>query len=349
MEIKHKTGIVFDNCFLDHNALFEHPERAARLEAIKGVLDTTNVYEKLIKIPSRMADLEEISLTHSPDYVKKIEALLSTGKSGFLDMGDTFYSSGTKEASFKACAGSIDIALACLSDDIKGGIVIPRPPGHHAEYDVAMGFCIFNNIAVAAKALLETGVKRIAIVDFDVHHGNGTQHLFEDDPRVLYCSIHQSPLFPGTGAVTETGTGKGKGYTINIPVTHMGSDADWHYGLNELIIPAIKEYNPDIILLSAGYDGHMNDDISSQTLTDDGYISMSSILVKTADEVCDGKILVYLEGGYELRSLATGVYNMIKVMALREYKIQNFGEPSESVVKTVEKSKSLLKPIWKSL
>jgi acetoin utilization deacetylase AcuC-like enzyme len=350
MENNKSCAIIFDKIFQNHMAPEYHPERSERLEAIGNILQENGMFEKLVNIPVRRATKQELELVHDSSYVEDTGVILGKGISGYLDMGDTYYSPGTDAAAFNAVGSGIDLALGVFNGKYSGGISLVRPPGHHAEKKVAMGFCVFNNIAVAAAALLENGAKRVAIMDFDVHHGNGTQHLFENDPRVLYSSIHQSPLFPGTGNYDEVGKGEGFGYTINAPLAPYCEDSDWFYAMNNLIIPSIREFEPDIILVSAGFDAHTSDEISNHLVTSGGFYKIEAALTALADEICHGKIAVFLEGGYNLKANSRGVLNFFEILLSRPggVEIEN-KKCTQSTITTIEKVRNLLSPKWKSL
>ncbi|MBU1533956.1 histone deacetylase [Myxococcota bacterium] len=344
-------ALIYDDLFQEHVAPMPHPERPERLEAIKRALTDAGVVDRAETIPLRDATFQELSLIHGADYLGQVERILSRGISGYLDMGDTFYSGGTREAAQKAAGGAIDVALAVYRGDVPGGMVVVRPPGHHAERDMAMGFCIYNNVALAAAALLREGAKKVAIVDFDVHHGNGTQHSFEVDPRVMYCSIHQSPLFPGTGDVEEIGRGDGLGSTINMPLAPYCQDADWYYALGKVIIPALTLFGPEMLLVSAGFDASSLDSISAQEVSDSGFAMMEALLTTFADEHCGGKIAVYLEGGYHLGAVATGMLSFARILENRPRAVVDADSliVHKTTEQTAEFSLKLLSRAWPSL
>ena len=306
-----KVGYVYDPIYLTHDTGY-HVENARRLEAILAHLKETGLTTKLSLIPPRAATTEEIALMHHEHHIAYIQAVAKQG-GGWLDM-DTVMSSESYQAALYAAGGLIRATEVVLSD---GGhtFALVRPPGHHATATYAMGFCLFNNIAVAAQyARLKFKLKRIAIVDFDVHHGNGTQGSFYDDPGVLYVSTHESPLYPGTGGITETGTGEGAGTTINIPLPMGCGDDEYLTVFEQLIVPAVRRYRPQLILVSAGYDGHWSDELAFMQLSTSGFARMVEIIKGMAEELCQGKLVLTLEGGYDLTALAASVKATFEVL-----------------------------------
>lgn len=307
------VGVVWDSVFLNHNAGDGHPERTERLIAIREVLQEKGLFTRMKALPVREATREELERNHSPSHVSSV--LESSEKEHTIFDGDTIASPWTARAASKAAGGSIELAKAVLSREVDTGISLCRPPGHHAEYHTPMGFCYFNNIAIVARALLEEeGLSRILIVDWDVHHGNGTQHSFEDDPRVLFFSIHQSPFYPGTGRINEIGSGKGEGYTVNVPVPGMLGDNEFLFAFQRILRPIAEQFQPDMILLSAGYDAHRQDLLGSMRVTTPGYASLTQELLQLAEDLCGGRLAAFLEGGYDLDGLSTSVAATITAM-----------------------------------
>ncbi|MBN2724348.1 MAG: histone deacetylase [Deltaproteobacteria bacterium] len=344
-----KTACVFSEAFFDHVAPIDHPECPGRLRAVVKTLKESGLWKGFDFIKPRRVDHEELTLIHQPHYLTAVEQKLMRGVSGYLDLGDTYYSPGTYQAAYEAAGGGIDMVRAIMNGSVENGIALVRPPGHHAETDLAMGFCLFNNIAAAAASIVKDDpTKKVAIVDFDVHHGNGTQNIFYSNPSVLYASIHQSPLFPGTGDIDETGSDKAPGTTINVPMPPLGDDVDWVYALTNLIFPVIRKFNPDIILVSAGYDAHKLDHISSQTLTDRGFSIIHSMLFSLATEICNGKLGVFMEGGYHFDALATGISSFSKILLTGNLNddIQFENSPAHSTVTTVNKVLTSINSIW---
>ncbi len=344
----HSTGLVFDTSFLHHVAPISHPERPDRLSACIQHLQNSGILERLRTVECRPATPAELDRAHEPAYVRRIIERLELKRSGYLDLGDTFYSPGTLDATLKASGGGVDLSLAVMEGKLDGGMALVRPPGHHADRDTAMGFCIFNHVAVAARALLAKGARKVAILDFDVHHGNGTQDIFLEDPRVLYASLHQSPLFPGTGDASEIGVADGLGTTVNLPLAPYCDDVDWLFGLERLILPLIRAFSPDILLVSAGFDAHHSDGISTQQVSDAGYAAIAQRIVQCADTVCGGKIVCFLEGGYHLEGLSQGVASLLRQMESRSTDpvLKPTTEARHTTLASVNRALNLLLPLW---
>jgi len=299
-KIKMKTGIIWDPRYLKHDTGVGHPESPARLLAIEEIIKQDH---SLIRLNPRMATPKEVASVHD---IHLVELVSSISSSGYFDM-DTPYSEGSQEAAFLA-AGSVLTAIdEILSQKIDNAFNFVRPPGHHAEANRAMGFCLFNNIAIGAQYLIDQGHSKIAIVDFDVHHGNGTQHIFYDRKDVFYISTHQFPFYPGTGSASEKGRGDGFGYTLNIPLQAASDDDDFKKNFQEKIIPALLDYSPNFILVSAGYDAHVRDPLGGLNLTAKGFLLISRELCVLAKKICQGRILFVLEGGYDRQGLQEGV------------------------------------------
>ncbi|HBF13877.1 MAG TPA: histone deacetylase [Deltaproteobacteria bacterium] len=297
-----RIGIIWDERYLKHETGESHPESPARLLAIKEILDKDST---LVRLKPRMASVEEIAWVHNPDLIAQVEKTRSMAHA-YFDL-DTPVSSGSADAAFLAAGGVLSAVQSVDKGEVDGAFAFPRPPGHHAEAAHAMGFCLFNNIAIAAEFLLKQSHKtKVAIVDIDVHHGNGTQHAFEERSDVFFTSIHRFPFYPGTGSASERGRGKGVGFTLNVPMPAYSDDADYEREFENKIIPAVLNYKPDFILVSAGFDAHIRDPLGGMKITKTGFFSMARHLVKTAKKVCDGKIVFVLEGGYDKKGLQEG-------------------------------------------
>jgi acetoin utilization deacetylase AcuC-like enzyme len=306
-----KTAYLFDPIFLQHEPGFGHPERPERLMAIHSAVSESDLWNNLLVLKPQKADISIIETNHSKKYIEEVRRTAEHG-GGYLDM-DTGLSAQSYEAALYAVGAGIVACDAIMSGKAKNGFCAVRPPGHHAEYDYASGFCLFNNIAIAARYLLaKHGCARIAIFDWDVHHGNGTQHSFEEDDDVFYLSTHQMPLFPGSGSERETGRGNGKGYTLNVPMDPGTGEAEYLKAFRTKILPAIDGYKPDFMLISAGFDAHKNDPLASLKLESHTYYTLTHELSEIAGTHCGGKMLAFLEGGYNLTALSEGVMNMMK-------------------------------------
>jgi acetoin utilization deacetylase AcuC-like enzyme len=298
--------------FLKHETGSSHPESKERLTSIIQKLERTEYYSKLLKLDPREATKEEISLIHEISYIHSFEKKAKQG-SGYFD-ADTPYSEDSYKAACLAVGAGLELADAIIDKKIKTGMAILRPPGHHAEREHAMGFCMFNNIAITAKYLQSKGLKKILILDWDVHHGNGTENSFYEDDTVFFLSTHQYPFYPGTGSEKDIGAGKGLGYNLNIPMQRDSIDSDYKNIFKENIIPAIDKFMPDIILISAGFDAHKEDPLGGINLTTSGFEMMTEIIKQKAEELCGGKMISFLEGGYNLQALAESVEAHISVL-----------------------------------
>jgi acetoin utilization deacetylase AcuC-like enzyme len=298
-------GYVYDPVYLQHDT-GDHVESAKRLEAIISDLDWKGIRRQLTQIPARPATPQELTAVHQPEYILQVEAYCRNG-GGWWD-SDTLLSEGSYKAALYAAGGAIAAAEAVMTNQVHQAYALVRPPGHHATSNNAMGFCIFNNIAVAAHYALKTfKMERLLIIDFDVHHGNGTQDAFESDPRVLYISMHQYPLFPGTGQVEEIGRGDGLGTSVNVPLPPNCGDNEYRQVFDEIVVPAANRFKPELILVSAGYDGHWADELSHIRLSLDGYYDLTKTIRQLADGLCGGREVFCLEGGYNLKVLSCAV------------------------------------------
>jgi acetoin utilization deacetylase AcuC-like enzyme len=305
IKIVMSAGYVYDPIYLKHDT-GQHVEVAARLEAIISYLEKTRLTSQLTLIEPRPATVDEIALVHTREYIKEIEETALKG-GGWLDP-DTVMSAGSYEAALYAAGGLIRAVEAIMGGEISSAFALVRPPGHHATPRHAKGFCLFNNIAIATRhALAEYKLERILIIDFDVHHGNGTQEAFYDNPRVMYISTHEYPFYPGTGSLEETGGGAAKGTNINIPLPAGCGDAEYLKVFEQIIVPAARRFNPQLILVSAGYDTHWADPLAMMEVSVTGFGQMAGIIKGLADELCGGRLAFTLEGGYNLDALAASV------------------------------------------
>lgn len=299
------TGYLWDERFLLHNMGPWHPERPERLAAIREVLEHRPIGKELIRLEPRAASVEEIALIHDFEYVRKIEK--TAGLEVQLDP-DTSTSPESWDAARLAVGGLLNVVDAVWEKQVDNAFAFVRPPGHHAEKARAMGFCLFNNVAIAAEYLIRSkNCRRVAIMDFDVHHGNGTQWAFYDRSDVFYLSTHRYPFYPGTGSRREEGEGRGKGYTMNL--TFGGGEGDEEYlkCFDQTVVPVLTDYCPDFLLVSAGYDAHRLDPLGGMNVSEDGFGGMSERLRQIAERSCRGRTVFVLEGGYNLEGLATSV------------------------------------------
>lgn len=307
-----KVGFVYDPIYLKHDT-GQHPENANRLLAVMRYLERTGPWQRLIHVKPEAATIEELSLVHEEGYISEVRELAEKG-GGQLD-ADTVMSADSYKAAIYAAGGVIKAADAVMKGDMDSVFALVRPPGHHATASRGMGFCLINNVAVAARnALHNYGLERIAIIDFDVHHGNGTQDAFYSNPRVLYISIHQYPHYPGTGRMDETGEGAARGTTLNIPLPAGCGDKQYKEAFEQVINPAVCRFKPELIMVSAGYDGHWSDGLASMQLSITGYSQMIETIQQIADESCGGRIVLSLEGGYNLTALSASVRATLEVL-----------------------------------
>ncbi len=301
------TGFVYDARYLKHDAGPGHPERPERLTATIAHLKTLSWFSKLVPIEPRVAEIEWMEKIHSREYIRRAEEACRSGER-ILDTPDVGVSKESFDIARLAAGGALELADRVLEGKIQNGFALLRPPGHHAERSLAMGFCLFNNIAILARYLQEKhGLEKILILDWDVHHGNGTQHSFEDDPSVLYVSLHQYPFYPGTGKATETGTGRGRGATLNCPMPAGAGDSDYQKAFVDRILPAIEAFRPEAILISAGFDAHRLDPLAQINLTEETYGWMTERMMEMAAKFSGGKIISLLEGGYHLKALPLSI------------------------------------------
>jgi acetoin utilization deacetylase AcuC-like enzyme len=295
-------AFVIDDVFLGHRAPNSHPERPERLRAVRDALTAAGLYQRAHELPTRLAEDAELGLVHSAGYIDELGRLLPD-RSGWLD-SDTYYSPGTWDAARSAVGAVIDATRTVLSGQHQRALALVRPPGHHALADRAMGFCLFNNIAVAAADARARGATRVAVLDWDVHHGNGTEHIFYSDPSVLYLSCHEFPQYPGTGRPEDLGQGPGLGANVNVALPTHSGDREYEAAFTRVFIPALQRFAPDIILVSAGFDAHVADPLAGMKVTRAGYAAMARAVCDVADRVCEGRLVCALEGGYDLDGLA---------------------------------------------
>jgi acetoin utilization deacetylase AcuC-like enzyme len=311
-----RTGFLYDERYLLHKTGPYHPEIPERLEAILEGVSSAGLLDKLTRIAAVPADLSWIQTVHTPEYVRRFEAACRS-RQQTLDSPDNQMCPETYQVAVLAVGGILEAARRVMAGELDNAFCAVRPPGHHAEASRAMGFCYFNNVAVAARYLQKQwGLHRIGIVDFDVHHGNGTQHTFEDDAEVYYYSIHQHPTFayPGTGREFEYGRGSGYGFTKNSPVLPGLSDNDWMRLVERDLFPAFADFRPDFILVSAGFDAHRDDDMSDIKLTTECYSWIMKRLVELADQHSAGRLISILEGGYCLKRLPELARNHVEIL-----------------------------------
>ncbi|MHC1567064.1 MAG: histone deacetylase family protein [Candidatus Syntropharchaeia archaeon] len=341
------TGFVYHEDYLKHETGV-HPESKDRLVSIMNALKERQLLERLVKIEPVHATEKQIEYAHEKGYIEHVRSTCE--REGYLDL-DTPVSRGSYNAAFLAAGGLIK-AVDSVMNSLNNAFALVRPPGHHAEPDRGMGFCLFNNVAIAAHHLRkEYGMERILIVDWDVHHGNGTQEMFYDDPCVLYFSTHQYPHYPGTGRMEEVGMGEGEGYTVNVPLPAGTGDSGYLYVFKEILFPIAMDFNPEFILVSAGFDPHHADPLASMNLTSKCFGEFTRILMTIAEKKCDGRMVITLEGGYDLKALSFSVLHVFNSLGNLGVEI---GEPyspprdsiKEGVAKRIEEVKKIQEKYW---
>lgn len=321
------TAYLTDDSFVKHD-FPQHPEHAGRIKAVWQALDAAGLTDQLLRIhPSPAAD-EQILAVHSAEHLQGLVAAAQGNRMVRLDP-DTYALPVSTEVARLAAGAVIGAVDAVLLSQVDNALAIVRPPGHHATASRQMGFCLLNNIAIAARhAQSKHGIERVLILDYDVHHGNGSNDIFYADPSVLFISIHQYPFYPGSGALDEIGEDEGRGATINIPLPAGHGDASYRALFADVVRPAIERFDPDLMLISAGFDAHWVDPLASMQLTLEGYDYLARECIQLAERLCDGRIIFVMEGGYDLKALAHGWRNVARALLGQDELSDPYGAPS---------------------
>ena len=301
------TALLADPVFREHLAGRKHPERAERFDAVMEGLRAANLMDALVRVAARAATEEELLACHTVEYLRAARRDVESGRP-YLSTGDTDITRNSWDVAAQAAGGTLNAVDAVISGRARNAFCAVRPPGHHATRGRGMGFCLLNNAALAARyAQRRHGLGRILIVDWDLHHGNGTAETFYEDRQVLYFSTHQSPGYPGTGGLAEMGRGPGLGYTINVPLRPGADDAFYVRVFRELLCPVARMFRPEVILVSAGFDIYVGDPLGEMKVTPEGFACLTRVLLNLADECCNGRLVLVLEGGYNIQGLTKSV------------------------------------------
>ena len=336
--------LVHSERFAEHQTPPGHPERPERAEVMDAIAGRWRARGVEIVAP-RLATHEQLARVHGGEYLRRIGE--TVGRATALDP-DTYTSPESHEIALLAAGAGIDAVERVIGASHLAAVALVRPPGHHAERDRAMGFCLLNNVAVAAAHARALGTARVAIVDYDVHHGNGTQHIFEADPHVLYVSMHQYPYYPGTGAAGEVGRDAGRGFTVNLPLEVGAVDEDYQTVFASVVIPVLRQFEPDLVIVSAGFDAHEDDPLGGMRLTTPAFAAMMSELRAVAEECCRGRIVAVVEGGYDLHALGGSLDATIETLggAPSPAAWPSSGIASSRGRDSVEAARVALAPFW---
>ena len=339
--------LIHTDRFAEHQTPPGHPERPERAEVMDAIANRWRDRGTEIVAP-REATTEQLARVHDRDYLRRISE--TVGRSSQLDP-DTYTSPESHEVALLAAGAAIDGVERVMAGSHRAAMALVRPPGHHAERNRAMGFCLYNNVAIAAAHARAQGAAKVAIVDYDVHHGNGTQHIFESNPHVLYISMHQSPYYPGTGAADEVGREAAKGFTVNVPIEVGAVDEDYHVVFTQVVLPILRQFEPDLLLVSAGFDAHERDPLGGMRVSTAAFGAMAMELRAVADECCRGRIVAVTEGGYDLHALAASLDASLESLAAPTA-ASPVVWPTSGVVSdrgriAVNTVREMLRPYWK--
>jgi acetoin utilization deacetylase AcuC-like enzyme len=306
-----RVGLYDHPVFREHESGAGHPERPQRLDAVRQGIREGGLEPRLQVLTPREATRDELRTVHTAEHIDRLAA--TNGRTFRFDP-DTQAGPRSYAAALLAAGSVVDAVDRVLAGGIDRAFCAVRPPGHHAEADRAMGFCLFNNVAVGAARALAAGLTRVAVVDFDVHHGNGTQDIFYDDPRVLYVSTHAYPFYPGTGGLEEVGEGKGRGFTVNLPLPVTMGDAEYARIYREIVDPVVRAFDPQLLMVSAGFDPHRDDPLADMAVTERGFAAVAQSCLAGASGAAKGRAIFVLEGGYDLDGIAASAGQVMRVL-----------------------------------
>jgi acetoin utilization deacetylase AcuC-like enzyme len=339
------TALVADRHYMEHFAGRVHPERPERIAAMIEMAEELRRPKLKLRAP-REASPDELALCHSRSYIATVENTAGAERTDFDP--DTHACAGTWRTTLLAAGGVLTAVEAVLDGDAENAFAMVRPPGHHALPNRAMGFCFFNNVAIAAQWLVrKRGLNRVLILDWDVHHGNGTQEMFYESANVLYMSTHQYPFYPGSGGLNETGAGAGAGFTVNAPMPAGFGDADYLRVFDELLMPIARQYEPEFVLVSAGFDCHFRDPLGGMRVSENGFAAMTRRMKRLAAECCGGRMVAALEGGYDLRALADSGRAVIKELGREADEPIGESSDAERAIPIIERARYFLAPYWR--
>lgn len=344
MSSPQRLYVIDDARFDAHAATSPHPEQPARLGAVRrGLVDTLREGGATLLSPRRATN-EELLAVHTPEHLAALEKTLARGR-GVIDE-DTFFCPATHEATWLAAGGAALLAEQLLdSNESVACVLAARPPGHHATRSEAMGFCLLNNVAVAAAQALRRGAERVAILDWDVHHGNGTQDIFANDPRVLFISLHQWPLYPGTGTSDEVGVGPGLGRTVNLPLVRGGTGRDYAAAMRRVALPVLEQFRPELLLVSCGFDAHRDDPLAGMQLEDDDYGALTNLMFDVAERVGAPRLGMLLEGGYDLGALERASHSVARALLGQRFEL-DAKRPSVENERMIDQTRRALEDYW---
>lgn len=341
-----KTGLIYDAAYLKHDTGY-HVEGARRLSFTFDFLQKTGALEKLVLIKPRQASLDEVMMVHYAEYIQKVKAFSERGGGSFGY--DNVGSRETYETALLAAGGTLTAIENVMDKSVDNSFALVRPPGHHATAGQGMGFCYFNNVAIGARyAMKRYNLSRVLVVDWDEHHGNGTEHIFYNDPSVLYFSVHRDWSFPGTGMAEKVGAREGEGYNINVPLPRSSGDLEYKLVFEQILKPVALKYNPELILVSAGMDAHLKDPIGQMGMTPSGYWKLTQIVRGIAESCCEGALVAVLEGGYNIQALAESVLAVLAAMGgwPEDYNLLEQTKPRIKALRVIDEVKEIQACYW---